>query len=135
MSYSFDGYGWYSEAQIAGRHTDVSPPTHGIKTVGQPYPNWTGVEWVMALYAEPPAPTPAPTKRTLTKLEYMNRFTDAELAGIYTAAKTVIAVEIWLEKFKLATEINLDDPVTIAGLQAMEVATLLVVGRSQEILA
>ena len=135
MSYSFDGYGWYSETQISGRETSVVPPTPGSKVVGQHYPNWTGVGWVLAIYTEPPVPTPPPTQRTLTKLEYMNRFTDAELAGIYTAAKTVVSVEIWLEKFKLATEINLDDPVTIAGLQAMEVATLLVVGRSQEILA
>jgi hypothetical protein len=135
MSYSYDHYGWYSEAVIAGRQTDSSPPAHGPKTVGQPFPNWTGVEWVMAVYAEPPAPVPVPTQRILTKLEYMNRFTDAELAGIYTAAKTVVAVEIWLEKFKLASEINLDDPITIAGLQAMEAATLLATGRSQEILA
>jgi hypothetical protein len=65
----------------------------------------------------------------------MNRFTDAELAGIYTAAKSIIAVEIWFEKFKLAGDINLDDPRTVAGLQAMEAAGLLVAGRASEILA
>lgn len=76
-----------------------------------------------------------PTVRLLTKLEYMNRFTDSELATIYTAAKTVVSVEIWLEKFKLASEINLDDPYTIGGLQAMEAAGLIGVGRAAEILA
>jgi hypothetical protein len=65
----------------------------------------------------------------------MNRFTDSELATIYTAAKTVVSVEIWLEKFKLASEINLDDPYTIGGLQAMEAAGLIGVGRAAEILA
>jgi hypothetical protein len=77
---------------------------------------------------------PTPSIR-LTKLEYMNRFTDSELATIYTAAKTVVSVEIWLEKFKLASEINLDDPYTIGGLQAMEAAGLIGVGRAAEILA
>jgi hypothetical protein len=73
--------------------------------------------------------------RTLTKLAYMNRFTDAELAAIYTAAKSNIRVEVWLDKFRLAEEINLDDPSTIAGVQALEAAGLLAAGRSAEILA
>jgi hypothetical protein len=77
----------------------------------------------------------APSVRTLTKLEYMNRFTDAELAAIYTAAKSNVQVEVWLDKFKLAEEINLDDPSTISGVQALEAAGLLSTGRSAEILA
>jgi hypothetical protein len=76
-----------------------------------------------------------PSVRTLTKLEYMNRFTDAELAAIYMAAKSNVQVEVWLDKFKLAEEINLDDPSTIAGVQALEAAGLLSTGRSAEILA
>lgn len=71
----------------------------------------------------------------LSKLEFMNRFTDLELAGIYTAAKSSVAVEIWLEKFKLASEINLDDPRTVAGIQALEDGGLLAAGRAAEILA
>jgi hypothetical protein len=76
-----------------------------------------------------------PRVRTLTKLAYMNRFTDAELAAIYTTAKSNVHVEVWLDKFKLAEEINLDDPSTIAGVQALEAAGLLAQGRSAEILA
>lgn len=82
------------------------------------------------LVAEVETPT---SKRVLTKLEYMNRFTDSELAAIYTAAKTVVQVEIWLEKFKAATEVNLDDLVTVAGLDALEAAGLIGEGRSAEI--
>ena len=74
-------------------------------------------------------------KRLISKLDYMNRFTDPELVAIYTAAKTNINVEIWLEKFKLATEINLDDPRTSSGLQALETAGLIAPGRAMEILA
>lgn len=81
---------------------------------------------------EPQAPIPS---RVLTHLQYMGRFTDDELRAIYTAAKTIVDVEIWLDKFKMAQEVNLDDTKTIAGLQAMEDAGLLVAGRAAEILA
>jgi len=134
---SYDSYGWLSDTAIADRVTPLVPPEHGAKTVGQPYPNFTGVAWVMVPYSIPVEATPIepPGPRILTKLEYMNRFTDAELAGIYTAAKTTVQVEIWLDKFKLASEINLDDPYTVGGLQAMEAAGLIDTGRSMEILA
>ena len=103
--------------------------------------NWiendtAGIGWSYAdgVFTPPVVVPPAPV-RVLTKLQYMNRFTDAELAGIYTAAKSVVQIEIWLEKFKLASEINLDDASTIGGLQAMEASGLIGAGRAAEILA
>ena len=98
---------------------------------GNKRPNFTGYVWVLQEYS---APVAEPKPRQLTKLEYMNLFSDAELAGIYTAAKTVVAVEVWLEKFKLASEINLDDPRTVSGVNALEASGLLGVGRAAEIL-
>lgn len=74
-------------------------------------------------------------RRLISRLDYMNRFTDAELAAIYTAARTDVNVEIWLEKFKLASSINLDDPKTLLGLQALETLGLIATGRPVEILA
>lgn len=74
-------------------------------------------------------------RRLISKLDYMNRFTDAELVAVYTAAKTNINVEIWLEKFKLSAEVNLDDPRTIAGIQSLETLGLISAGRAAEILA
>jgi hypothetical protein len=76
-----------------------------------------------------------PITRVLTKLEYMNRFTDAELALIYTEAKTNVVVEIWLEKFKLASDIYLDDQRTVSGVQMLEQLNLIAAGRVAEILA
>jgi hypothetical protein len=72
--------------------------------------------------------------RTISKLEYMNRFTDTELATIFTAAKSNVALEIWLEKFKLAEFINLDDPATAAGLAALTYVGILAAGRMEGIL-
>lgn len=74
-----------------------------------------------------------PLKREITKLQYMERFTDQELQDIYTAAKTFVAIEVWLEKFKATTQVDLNDPRILAGLQALETAGLLASGRAQEI--
>jgi len=76
-----------------------------------------------------------PTTRLISKLEYMNRFTTAELASIYTAAKTEVLVEIWLEKFKLAQNIDLMDQRTIEGVHALEATGLIATGRAAAILA
>lgn len=73
--------------------------------------------------------------RVVTKLAYMNRFQDQELAALYTAAKSVVQIEIWLEKFKMSEFIDLDDPRTIGGVQALEAAGLLGVGRAAAILS
>jgi hypothetical protein len=90
--------------------------------------------------------TPAPPKIEvtqaigLTKLEFLNRFTDSELAAIYSAAKTNIDVEVWLAKFNATTpdsdgySIYLNDPRTILSVKGMESAGLLATGRAAEIL-
>ena len=77
---------------------------------------------------------PLPVKVLPTKLEFFDRFTDAEQVAIYDAAKTVTAIQVWLDKFKLASDIDVTDPRTIAGIQALEAAGLLTAGRAAEIL-
>ena len=102
---------------------------------------WPGMEFAQFNHSAviEKAPTPAP--RRVTKLDYMQRFTDTEMAGIYSAAKSSIAVEVWLAKFNATTpepdgtSMNLDDPRTIGGLQALEAAGLIGVGRAAEILS
>ena len=85
------------------------------------------------LYWEPVASPPAPASRILTHLQYMNRFTQSELRSIYTLAKTVIDMEIWLDKFRQATHINLDEPELIAGLASLVAAGVLAANRPAEI--
>ena len=77
----------------------------------------------------------APSARTLTKLGAMNLFTDDELAGIYSAAKVNVGIEVWLEKFKAAQDVNLDDPRFRGGINALESVGLLPPGRAAQILA
>lgn len=132
--YKFDAFGRFDgvSATATERSTTVAP------VIASPDYNWNGVDWVYVPNV-PTAPAatsqPAPAARTLTRLQYMGRFTDGELAAIYTAAKSVVQIEVWLEKFKLAEFVDLGDPVTIAGLQALEGAGLIGSGRAAEIVA
>jgi len=77
----------------------------------------------------PPLPRPP-----ISKLEFMSLFTDAELAAIFTAAKTNVTMEVWAEKLKAATQVHLDNPTLIAGVKALEAASLIKAGRAAVIL-
>lgn len=72
--------------------------------------------------------------RLLASIDFMQRFADAELVAIYTAARQVVAIEVWLEKFRTVDVVNLDSAATIDGVQALEAAGLLAAGRAAEIL-
>lgn len=80
------------------------------------------------------AGTVAPARPVITRLAFMSRFSDAELAGIYTAAKTDIRVEIFLDKVRAADSVTLTDPRTVAGVQALAAAGLIEASRVPEIL-
>ncbi len=134
--HSFDSYGWLSSSPIAGRETDVEPPAHGDKIVGQPFPNWTGFEWVLVPYAEPVIPAPViPSKRILTKKEMLLRITPAEYGAIRAAAAVDTNVDYFWQLYTLAEEVDKDDLVTITGFQTLEAAGILEPGRAAEILA
>lgn len=57
--------------------------------------------------------------RMLTRLKFRNRFTMDEKVAIYTAAESI----------------DLSDPATISGVQALEDAGILAEGRAVEVLA
>jgi len=73
--------------------------------------------------------------RRLTHKGFSDRFTDAEMQAILAAAETNAALKTWWEMFKLARDINLDDPATQGGVQALEIAGLIGEGRAAEVLA
>ena len=70
----------------------------------------------------------------LTKLAFRNRFTQAEKEAIYTAKKTNVALEIFLDDVNTATYINPFRADTIAGVWGLEVAGVLATGRAKTIL-
>lgn len=108
-------------------------------TASAPYP-WDGMEFDTCNHAAVIEVNPISTRK-ISKLSFMNRLTDIELAGIYSAAKVSTAVEVWLAKFHATsvepdgTSIDLDDPRTIAGMHALEAAGLIGAGRAAEVLA
>ena len=71
-----------------------------------------------------------PTTHIITKLSFMNRFTDAELVAIYAAVKVNIPLEIWFDQFKLAEGIDLTNVDMISGVQALESSGLIASARS-----
>lgn len=71
----------------------------------------------------------------LTREQFLSRLTPEETAAILTAAKTNVALEAFVLRLTTASYINVADPVTEAGVHALEIAGLLAQGRAGQILA
>ena len=69
-------------------------------------------------------------KRRLTKLEFIERLGDAAFAAVLEMAKASPELNAWVEKVKMATpdpdgtSVDLGDPRTIAGVNALEPALI-----------
>ena len=92
----------------------------------------TGEFGPIAAYVAPPTPTPTP--RACSSLQFMDRFTESEQLSIVTATMCVPQVKIWYDRMIAATEIVYKDPRTIGGLQALVTAGLITQERIDEIL-
>ena len=88
--------------------------------------------------APPPAPEPTPSPKHITRLAFLNRFTDAEAISIDLASIGATAQEAglrrYMNKVNAATFIDLARPDTRAGVQALEAGGVLAAGRAAEIL-
>ena len=88
--------------------------------------------------APPPAPEPTPRPKHITRLAFLNRFTDAEAISIDLASIGATAQEAglrrYMNKVNAATFIDLARPDTRSGVQALEAGGVLAAGRAAEIL-
>ena len=100
-------------------------------------------EFMSATFAEGsyravPEPPAEPELRRITRLAFLDRFTDAEAVAIDLASMgaTVEAASLrrYLSKVNAATFIDLDWADTRAGVQALEAGGLLGEGRALEIM-
>ena len=86
----------------------------------------------------PPAPTPIVEAKKITKLAFLNRFTDQEAIMVDLASQglTVEAASMrrYLNKVNAATFIDLESADIYSGIQTLETVGLLDAGRAQEIL-
>lgn len=77
-------------------------------------------------------PTPVPS---WSGLDFLDRFTQVELEGIATAARTNATVAVWMQRAGSAQVIHSGDAKTVAGMQAMVDAGLLTAARRDQILS
>lgn len=82
----------------------------------------------------PPPPLPVYVPAIITKLAMITRFTDSEYVGVLAAAKTDVEVQAWVDKLYAATNIDLKDLRTIAGINMLVIKNLLTQDRATEIL-
>ena len=75
-----------------------------------------------------------PHTRNLTKRQYLGLFTGEERVAIRGAAKVSLLIEDYLALLNVSDFICLDDPDTLAGVNALEAAGLIATGRAAEIL-
>lgn len=99
---------------------------------------WNGMEFATHDHIEyvevvPVVNTPI-TGRTMTRLEFLRRFTGAERVTLRTVAKTNAGLEDYMALLDAAQDVNTNDPDTVAGVQFLEAAGLLAAGRAAEIL-
>lgn len=81
------------------------------------------------------APAPLPVENVISKVQYLKRFTQAERIAIREAAKTSAVVNDYVQLLDAASDVDLADPDTVAGVQQLESAGLLAAGRAVEVLA
>jgi hypothetical protein len=74
-------------------------------------------------------------KNSLTKYQFMSRFTATERITMETASSQSPELADWVTLFKLTEEINLGDPNTIAGVTMLETVGIIGTGRAAEILS
>jgi len=95
-----------------------------------------GWAWDGQNFFAPSVPAAAPTARDLTPVQYLKRFTQAERIAIRAAAASNPVVNDYLQLMNAVTDVvHLDDPDTVAGLNAMEAAGLIGTGRAAAIRA
>ena len=128
------GYQEVFQGQVQ-RYTDMQGTTIGNQLPAGGTCTVLNAQPVPPVWALPDPVVPVVVQhKLLTPLQFLALFTEQELETIWSASKTVVPVGIWVMKFQLATTIDLADPDTITGLDALEAGGLIGVGRAQAIL-
>jgi hypothetical protein len=95
-----------------------------------------GWSYVGGVGTAPVVVQPRPSVRDLAPVAYLKRFTQPERIAIRAAATANPAVNDYVQLLNAVTDVvHLDDPDTVAGLNALETAGLIGVGRSAAIRA
>ena len=118
---------------LSPNSTFIAPPT----TEG--FHIFDGVKWFTRdEYPHPPAPTPEPEVRRITRLAFLSRFTDAEAIAIDLASigNSVYAATLrrYLNKIDAATFIDLSVDELRLSLKQLEYMSIIQPGRADQII-
>lgn len=95
----------------------------------------SGEDWVYEdMPVEAPPPEPAPLPASITPLQFIERFTEAEQIAIVTAAMSNPELRLWYDKLMAAQEVVFSDPRLSSGLDALVAAGLITAERKAELL-
>lgn len=134
-----------SEVRVISKHalaTGVCPsfscyPTLVVKE-GDQVRSLSGLKtWAEAVdfINEPPATVTPVQKVRFSKLEFLGLLTDAEKVSLKAKETSDPVVGVFWEEFRASEFIDLTDPRTIRGVQALEASDNLDEGRAAQILA
>lgn len=117
-------------------------PAQGFKDdAGNSYPPYwlmlvSDAEAIAAGVSVQTVPTPPPAPKTqFTSLEFLDRFTEPEQLAVVTATLASPAVKLWYDKMLAASFVDLEDPRTPAGIDALIAAGLIDASRRDALLA
>lgn len=82
-----------------------------------------------------PTPEPAtPPEPLYSRLEFLGRFTDAEIAAIIAQSDTTPGIAVWREKLAMADSVRLSDQRVIDGVNYLAAEGVITQARAAEIL-
>lgn len=117
--------------------TDTDPTGRYHPSVPwHPAPADVAVGWTFTgdTFAPPPASTPAPRPSVISSLAFLHRLTPAEDTAVHEAALKSAQVLRYLTRLGAATVVDLADPETIGGVDALIAAGLVSAGRRDALL-
>lgn len=95
-----------------------------------------GKIWDGTIFTAPiPVVPPIGSLNTVSKIQFVNLFTDSELLNILTTAKSNVSVELLVMKVSLSDKIDLSDPLTITSVNMLEQNGIIGSGRANIILS
>ena len=78
---------------------------------------------------------PLPVTNTLSIIDFVRKFTDAELEDILESSLSNRKVRVFIKKLELMQSIDLLSPVTIASINGLAALNLITSERAAEVLA
>lgn len=86
------------------------------------------------LTATPPARRAGCRTPTIATLAFMQRLTVGERQAIIVAARSSAAIQDWRDMVLAVAQVDVTDPLTVAGINSMAAAGLLTTARAAQIL-